>query len=95
MKNTGLKTGIYKVTTTEEVVVFVGSTTSTLKQLKWNHENDNPLDSENAERFRQDLRKFGHGWTFDWENTPAVRTPEQITKQLEKAITKYEPYFNL
>lgn len=95
MKNTGLKRGVYKVTTENDVVVFVGGTTSTLKQVEWNHQNNNPLDSEGAEKFRHDLNKFGGAWTFSWEHQPTVSTPEQNASLVEKAIKKYVPFLNL
>ena len=94
MKNTGLKRGAYSATTAEGVVVFVSGTTSTLEQVEWNHRNNNPLDSENATKFRTALNERNLQCSFKWEVLPYICTPEQIQSQVNALIQKHKPALN-
>lgn len=79
--------GVYKITDSEDVIVFIGHTSMTLQQVE-----DEIRSGSN--QLALDLANIGSGWTFSWIISPKRTSSQQIAKLATGQIYKNNPKYN-
>jgi len=79
--------GVYKITDSEDVIVFIGHTSNTLAQVE-----DEIRSGSN--QLALDLADIGLSWTFSWMISPKRTSSQQIAKITTGLIFRNKPKYN-
>jgi hypothetical protein len=79
--------GVYKISDSEDAIVFIGHTSGTLNQAE-----DEIRSGSN--QLALDLANIGSSWTFSWMLGPKRTSSAQIAKLATGLISRNNPKYN-